>query len=163
MDVPTGTSTWSDAWSNRAQFALWRSTSGTALQEKQGLSLKPLNRTENSWFYLVGCCSSLLCQQDFLIHRLLDARMCRDQSCRVEGWAAGLSPPAGRVPAAVFVIVKTLKSIVTTENKLENVEFIPLRGAVTASVQSSWLSVEQEVGLCHGQPSHENHRVNSEF
>lgn len=118
-DVPTGTSTWSDAWSNRARFALWHSTSGTALQEKQHLSLKPLNRKFiGSCFYLVVCCSSLLCQQDFLIHQLLDARRCRDRSCRVEGWAAGLSPPAGRVPAAVFVTSKHLNP-----SLLQNISF----------------------------------------
>lgn len=48
--------------------------------------------------------------------------------------------------------VNTLKSIFAMEKKHENVEFVLLRGAVTASVQSSWLAVAQEVGPCHGQP-----------
>lgn len=95
------------------------------------------------------CCFSPLCQQDFEIHPLQDARRCRDRSYPEEDSTASLTPPAVMVPATVFVVTSEHLQIT---NDIKNVVVILLRGAATTSVHSSWPSVEQELGLCHVQP-----------
>lgn len=104
--------------------------------------------------YPAVCCSAPLCQQDFEIHPLQDARRCRDRSCLEEGSTVDLTPPAVMVPATVFVVMSAHSQIMWLQitNNFKNVMVILLRGAVTTSVHSSWPSVEQEVGLFHDQP-----------
>lgn len=154
MGVPTGTSIWSDAWSKMARFAPWRSMSGTALRTTTLASHTNQLWTENRrisvlprgmWFFST------------LSTRLLDPPT---SGCKKVPWpirsggrfsSRSVSSSWEGTCSSFCCNAKTLTCIHTVRINFECWVLL-LRDAMKASIRSSWLSVEQEVGLCHGQP-----------